>query len=53
MAQSDKIIAKVKDENDAQMALHVLEKGTHGILLKTDSPAMVKAVAALMKSPTG
>ena len=53
VAQSDKIIALVKDEKDAQMALHVLEKGTHGILLKTDSPAMVKSVAALMKSPTG
>jgi 3-dehydroquinate synthase II len=53
VAQSDKIIALVKDEKDAQMALHVLEKGTYGILLKTDSPAMVKSVAALTKSPTG
>jgi 3-dehydroquinate synthase II len=53
VAQSDKIIALVKDDKDAQMALHVLEKGTHGILLKTDSPAMVKSVAALIKSPTG
>ena len=52
VAQSDNIIAMVKDENDAQMALHVLEKGTHGILLKTDSPAIVKSVAALIKSPT-
>ena len=53
VAQSDKIIALVRDENEARMALHVLEKGTHGILLKTDSPAMVKSVAALTKSPTG
>ncbi|MGB9175202.1 MAG: 3-dehydroquinate synthase II, partial [Methanoregula sp.] len=53
VAQSDRIIAKVHDENDARMALHVLEKGTHGILLKTDSPAMVKSVAAILKSPTG
>jgi 3-dehydroquinate synthase II len=52
VAQSDKIIALVRDEKDAQMALHVLEKGTHGILLKTESPAMVKSVAALTKSPT-
>jgi 3-dehydroquinate synthase II len=44
VAQSDNIIALVKDEKDAQMALHVLEKGTHGILLKTDSPAMVKSL---------
>ena len=53
VAQSDKIIAKVKDKAEAEMALHVLEKGTHGILLKTGSPATVKEVAALLKSPTG
>jgi len=53
VAQSDNIIALVKDEKDAQMALHVLEKGTLGILLKTDSPAIVKSVAALLKSPAG
>ena len=53
VAQSDKIIARVKDENDARMALHVLEKGTYGILLKTDSPALVRSVAALMKSSPG
>jgi 3-dehydroquinate synthase II len=52
VAQSDKIIALVKDEKEARMALHVLEKGTYGILLKTDSPAMVKSVAAILKSPT-
>jgi len=52
VAQSDTIIAKVKDEKDARMALHVLEKGTHGILLKTDSPAMVKSVAQILKGGT-
>jgi 3-dehydroquinate synthase II len=52
VAQSDKIIALVKDEKEARMALQVLEKGTYGILLKTDSPAMVKSVAAILKSPT-
>src|SRR5512136_800156 len=30
VAQSDRIIARVKDEKEAQLALHVLEKGTHG-----------------------
>jgi 3-dehydroquinate synthase II len=53
VAQSDNIIALVRDEKDARMALHVLEKGTLGILLKTDSPAMVKSVAELLKSPAG
>ena len=53
VAQSDHIVASVKDEKEAQLALHVLEKGTYGILLKTAKPAMVKSVAALLKSPTG
>lgn len=53
VAQSDKIIARVKDEKEAAMAMHVLEKGTHGILLKTDSPAMVREVAKLLKASSG
>jgi 3-dehydroquinate synthase II len=53
VAQSDRIIAKVKDENEAKLALNVLEKGTHGILLKTDNPAVVKAVAKLVKAQAG
>jgi len=53
VAQSDRIIARVKDVQEAEMAIHVLEKGVYGILLKTDNPAVVKAVAALLKSTTG
>ena len=53
VAQSDRIIARVKDEKETAMAMGVLEKGVHGILLKTDSPAMVKSVAALLKASTG
>src|SRR5512147_2512635 len=50
VAQSGKIIAKVKDVTEAKLALHVLEKGTHGILLATASPAVVKDVSKLMKA---
>ena len=53
VAQSDHIIASVNNEKEAQLALHVLEKGVYGILLKTTEPSMVKTVAALLKSPTG
>jgi len=53
VAQSDKIIARVKDEKEAAMALNVLEKGTHGILLKTSDPAVVREVAKLIKAPAG
>ena len=34
-------------------ALHVLEKGVWGILLKTTDPSAVRAVAALIKSQAG
>jgi 3-dehydroquinate synthase II len=50
VAQSDRIIAKVKDENEAGLALTVLERGTAGILLTTKDPAVVKAVAQKVKA---
>jgi len=53
VAQSDKIIARVKNIEEAKMAIHVLEKGVHGILLKTSDPAVVKSVAGLLKATTG
>jgi 3-dehydroquinate synthase II len=53
VAQSDRIIASVKDIQEAELALHVLEKGAAGILLKTSDPATVRAVASLIKSSTG
>ncbi|MDD1695850.1 MAG: 3-dehydroquinate synthase II [Methanoregula sp.] len=53
VAQSDRIIARVKTVAEAEMALHVLEKGVSGILLKTDDPATVRAVASLLKASTG
>ena len=53
VAQSDRIVAAVKDTHEAELALHVLEKGVWGILLKTADPFVVKAVAALIKSQAG
>ncbi|MDD1705356.1 MAG: 3-dehydroquinate synthase II [Methanoregula sp.] len=53
VAQSDHIIARVKNENEAAMAIHVLEKGTEGILLATADPAVVRAVATLLKGSGG
>jgi len=52
VAQSDRIIAVVKDEREAELALTVLEKGTAGILLRTTDPKMVKTVANLVKTET-
>ncbi|HUU74942.1 MAG TPA: 3-dehydroquinate synthase II [Methanoregulaceae archaeon] len=51
VAQSEKIIAAVGSEEDAEVALHVLEKGVAGILLKTDDPAVIRRVAAMVKKP--
>jgi len=53
VAQSDRIIAKVKNEKEADLALTVLERGTAGILLATQDPAVVKAVAKKMKAGAG
>ena len=53
VAQSERIIARVKTVQEAEMALHVLEKGVLGVLLKTENPATVRAVASLLKAPAG
>jgi len=53
VAQSDRIIAKVKNEKEADLALTVLERGTAGILLATQDPAVVRAVAKKMKAGAG
>ena len=53
VAQHDKIVAVVKDVCEAELALHVLERGVYGILLKTHDPAVVKAVSSLLKSSGG
>ena len=53
VAQSDRIIAKVRDAKEAELAATVLERGVAGILLATKDPAVVRAVAQRMKAATG
>ena len=53
VAQSDRIIAKVKDEKEAELALGVLERGTAGVLLSTKDPTVVRSVAKKIKAGTG
>jgi 3-dehydroquinate synthase II len=53
VAQTDRIIASVRNLHEADLALHVLEKGVAGVLLKTQSPSVVKEVGALLKSTVG
>jgi 3-dehydroquinate synthase II len=53
VAQSDRIIAKVKDLKEAELAATVLERGVAGILLATKDPAVVRAVARRMKASAG
>ena len=53
VAQSDRIIAKVKDLKEAELAATVLERGVAGILLASNDPAVVRAVAQRMKASAG
>jgi 3-dehydroquinate synthase II len=53
VAQSDKIIAVVRDACEAEVAATVLEKGSSGVLLKTRDPAVVKQVAAIFRNRGG
>jgi 3-dehydroquinate synthase II len=53
VAQSDRIIAKVNDLKEAELALTVLERGVAGILLATKVPGVVRDVAKLVKAATG
>ncbi len=53
VAQSDRIIAKVKDLKEAELAATVLERGVAGILLASNDPAVVRAVAQRMKAEAG
>ncbi|MDN7013699.1 3-dehydroquinate synthase II [Methanoculleus sp. FWC-SCC3] len=45
VAQSDRIVAAVRNADEAKVALTVLERGTAGILLSTDDPAEIRRVA--------
>jgi 3-dehydroquinate synthase II len=53
VAQSDRIIAKVRDQKEAELAATVLERGVAGILLESKDPAVVRAVAQRIKASAG
>jgi 3-dehydroquinate synthase II len=53
VAQSDRIIAVVRDAEEAEIALNVLERGVAGLLLRTDDPAEINRVATLLKGGEG
>ncbi|WOF17368.1 3-dehydroquinate synthase II [Methanoplanus sp. FWC-SCC4] len=52
VAQSDRIIAAVNNQEEAEMALGVLEKGVAGILLKNNNPAVIMSVAKVVLEKT-
>jgi 3-dehydroquinate synthase II len=50
VAQSDRIIARVHDRKEAELALSVLEKGVHGVLVSTTDPKVVREIGGMIKS---
>lgn len=49
VAQSDNIVAVVRNKEEAEAAIGVLEKGTLGVLLDSQDPATIKEVGATVK----
>jgi len=49
VAQTKNIIAYVKDNNEARLAIEALEKGVDGVLLATDDMNEIKRTAKLIK----
>ena len=49
VAQSDRIVAVVRTPEEAEMAAGVLEKGTAGVLLESQDPALIKEVGNIVK----
>lgn len=53
VAVSDRIIAEVTDAGEAALALGILEKGVGGILLASQDPQQIRAVATLLEGDGG
>ncbi len=53
VAVSDRIIAVVRTEEEAGIALTVLEKGVQGILLKNPTPALIRKIGARVRAGSG
>jgi 3-dehydroquinate synthase II len=52
IALSDRIIAAVRSEEEARLALGILERGVRGVLLKNPTPALIRKVGAAVRSAT-
>ncbi len=50
IAQREELYAVVRNAQEAEVALQTLEKGVKGVVLKTQDPAEIKRVSALMES---
>jgi 3-dehydroquinate synthase II len=53
VAVSDQVIAVVRSEEEAGIALTVLEKGVRGILLKDPTPPLIRKIGTLLRSGAG
>ena len=53
VAISDRIIAAVRSEEEAEVALTVLEKGVRGVLVKDASPGLIKKIGNRVKAGSG
>jgi 3-dehydroquinate synthase II len=53
ISRSDRIIARVKDEREAALALQVLEKGVRGVLIRPSSGEEIRKCAAHIHAAVG
>ena len=53
VARADRIIARVRNAAEAELALRVLERGVHGVLLATADAGEIRKVGALVKGSEG
>ena len=53
VAISDRIIAVVRSETEAEVALTVLEKGVRGVLVKEAGPALIRKIGSMVKGGSG
>lgn len=53
VSRSDRIVAVVRNEDEAKLALQVLERGVAGVCLATDNPGVIRRLAGWMKASAG
>jgi 3-dehydroquinate synthase II len=53
VARADRVIARVRNAGEAELALRVLERGVHGVLLATADAGEIRKVGALVKGSEG